>query len=277
MWTTLVTVIRKVNRDEEYDRFLSDRKKEGIRIVEIEPEQIYGLLQREPLRQPFLKEESLLLTDVPKVAIEAKKAEIALLGLEWKNGLPMLHVPYVAQGLEDISESYLHMVYQRFHQQPVLIAETEHLYIREIVCEETEDFFALCNEAGLQIKGMQDEDFIKAYQKYQYGLYGYGFWSLIEKESGAWVGIAGVEDREREGEAYLELGYAIIPEKRRRGYAREACLAILEYMREEQAAEGKIKCFVPKENIASQHTAQSIGFLQTEDIFDVFYCYERVL
>lgn len=281
MWTTLVVVIRKENRGEEYSRFLSEREKEGIRVVEMEPEEIGGLLQRGTLRQPFsenfCKEESLLLTDVPETARKARNAGIALLGLEWKGTAEMRQIPYVVQGLEDISEQYLRMVYQRFYHLPLWIAETERLYIREVTCEESEGFFDLCKEAGFKIEGVENADFIRAYQDYQYALYGYGFWSLIEKESGDWVGIAGVENREWKGEDYLELGYAVIQEKRRRGYAREACLAILQYMKEEQETEGKIKCFVPKENLASQRTAQSIGFLQTKDVFDVFYCYERIL
>lgn len=284
MWTTLVTVIRKINRDRELDVFLAGIRKNGIRVVEIDPEQIYRLLGTKKPGQPFLHEESLVLTDVPKAAEEAKKSGIAVLGLERGNGLHIRHADYVLQGLDGIQTEYLRMVYQRFHKEPLVIAQTERLCIRELVCEDADNFWQLYREAGLQLTGIpkcseraEQEQFLKAYMDCQYRFYGYGYWALVDRISGKWIGIAGAEDREREGEYYLELGYAVIPEKRRQGYAREACLAVMRFLKEESEQEKIIKCFVPRGNIASQRTAQSIGMLQTEDIFDEFYCYQRML
>lgn len=284
MWTTLVTVIRKINRNNELYRFLAGIREKGIRVIEIEPEQIYRLLGTKDPGQPFPKDESLLLTDVPKAAGEAKKAGIAVLGLERENGLHIRHADYVVQDLEGIEAEYLKMVYQRFHKEPLVIAQTERLCIRELTCEDTEDFWQLYCEAGLRISsvpensdGAEQKQFLKAYIDCQYRFYGYGYWALTDRISGKWVGIAGVEDREQEGEYYLELGYAVIPEKRLQGYAREACLAVIQFLKEEAVSERIIKCFVPKGNIASRRTAQSIGMLQTEDVFEEFYCYQRML
>ncbi len=328
MWRTLVTVIQKVNRDEELDRFLMSVKEAGICVTELEPEEICGLPGDENLRQPFVAQacqeelvqkevlqEELVLTDIPQVAAAVKRAGIALLGLEWKGGEPIFTAPYVAQGLDGIDAAYLRMVYKRFHGEPLVIAETERLCIRELICEEAESFISLGREAGLVIKGISESreapeevdmpedreapeevdkpengeakkgtvaaqarrEFMKAYIEGQYGLYGYGIWAVTDRESGGLLGIAGVEDRETEGEAYLELGYAVEEQWRRQGIAKEACLAIIEYLQQELELKGKIKCFVPKGNIASQMTAQSIGMLQTKEIFDKFYCYERIL
>lgn len=284
MWTTLVAVIQQKNRERELGHFLTEIRGAGISVLEIEPEQIYRLLGESSPRQPFVKQESLLLTDVPKVAIEAEHAGIALLGLEWKGGFHIPHAAYVVQSLEDIDADYLRMVWQRFHHQPLVIAQTQRLYIRELAGDESEIFCELAMEAGLRLKDMPEHpseeeksEFLQAYIRYQYGFFGYGIWALVEKESGELIGIAGIEDRENDGEDYLELGYAVLPKKRRQGYAREACEAILAYVRERMERKGKIKCFVPKENVASRRTAQSIGMLQTEDIFDVFCCYEWIL
>ncbi|MBP3543880.1 MAG: hypothetical protein J6J86_06600, partial [Lachnospiraceae bacterium] len=98
MWKTLVTVIQKVNRDEELDRFLMSVKEAGICVTELEPEKICGLPGDENLRQPFMAqacEEELVLTDLPQVAAAVKHAGIALLGLEWKGGAPIFAAPYV--------------------------------------------------------------------------------------------------------------------------------------------------------------------------------------
>lgn len=284
MWTTLVAVIQQKNRGKELEYFLAEIRSAGICVLEIEPEWMYRLFGENNSRQPFVKQESLLLTDVPKVAIEAGHAGIALLGLEWKGGLHIPHAAYVVQSLEDVDADYLRMVWQRFHHQPLVIVQTQRLCIRELVCGEAEIFCELAMEAGLRLKDMpkhpseeERNEFLQAYIRYQYGFFGYGIWALVEKKSGELVGIAGIEDRDNGGETYLELGYAVLPKKRRQGYAREACEAILAYVRERMERKGKIKCFVPKENVASRRTAQSIGMLQTEDIFDVFCCYEWIL
>lgn len=283
MWTTLVTAVRKSRRDRELDCFLSGIRSEGIRVIETEPEQFYGLSGNVNPRQPFRREDSLLLTDVSGAAKEAQKAGMAVLGLEKRNGSPIRHVDYVVQGLEGIDAGYLRMVYQRFHGEPLMIAQTERLCIRELICEDTDQFWRLYREAGFRMSGMpepaddQEREFLKAYIDYRYRFYGYGYWALTDRISGTWIGIAGAEEREQEGEYFLELGYAIVPEKRRQGYAREACLAVIRFLKEEAEEDRMIKCFVPKGNIASRRTAQSIGMLQTEDIFEEFYCYQRML
>lgn len=288
MWKTLVTVIQNVNKDAELADFLSAVKAAGICVKELAPEELCELPGDENPRQLFQvqkkRKEMLVLTDLPEIADRTMRAGIALLGLEWKGGAPITAAPYVTLGLDGIDTEYLHMVYKRFHGEPLVIAETERLCIRELVCSEAADFIRLGQEAGCRItditgteEGWDPEKFMKAYIRGQYALYGYGFWAVTDRTSGELLGIAGVEDREWAGEYYLELGYAVKKRWRGRGIAAEAGKAIIRFLREEPGIMGKIKCFVPKENIASQKTAQSIGMLQTEEIFNECYCYERIL
>lgn len=300
MWTTLVTVIQKVNRDEELDRLLMSVRETGICVTELEPEEMYGLPGDENLRQPFVaatcqtgmsrtdfagwKQEILVLTDIPWVADKAKQEGVALLGLEWKGSERIYAAPYIVQALDGIDIKYFSMVYKRSHGEPLVIAETERLCIRELIVEEAEAFMRLGREAGFVLKDMTpykveqvQQEFLQAYIDGQYALFGYGIWALTDRENGELLGIAGVEDRETEGETYLELGYAIEEKWRGQGLAKEAGLAIIEFLQQELEFRGKIKCFVPKGNVASRETAQSIGMLQTKDVFDEFYCYERIL
>lgn len=277
MWTTLISVISEKNRDSELDNFLAKIKEHGIQVIEIEPILYIKGYKAKAIRY----NESLLLTDTPIAAIAAKKAGIALVGVKKQGEKLPIPAPYILQELDGIQISYLNMVYNRFHHIPLIIAETERLVIQELVCDQVEMFFSLCQEAGLKteryhIKAedkIAQQQFLQTYIKNQYDFYGYGLWGLIEKGNNIWIGIAGVEDRKD----CLELGYAIVPEKRCMGYAKEACQAIFCYLETELGLEGKIKCFVPKENIASQKTAQSIGMLQAKDVFKEFYCYERIL
>lgn len=61
----------------------------------------------------------------------------------------------------------------------------------------------------------------------------------------------------------LELGYHIFPEYRKKGYAKEACRAAIEYAEEEF---GTVQFIVRigKENIVSKKVAESLGFVRTE-------------
>ena len=61
----------------------------------------------------------------------------------------------------------------------------------------------------------------------------------------------------------LEIGYHIFPEYRRKGYAKEACRAAIEYAEEEF---GTVQFIVRigKENIVSKKVAESLGFVRTE-------------
>ncbi len=273
MWTTLLVAVEEAAWDKELLPFLSQMKKEGLSIIRTES------LEWNNYKKSFDPYKSLLLTDQITAAKQAEHLKIAVLALEREGMDSIPHVPYVITSLEGIGRKYLSMVYQRFHGEPIVIAKTERLCIRELTKDEAELFIELCNEAALGTKRINCDptEYVEAYRRYQYGFYGYGFWALMDKKSGEWIGTAGVEQRENKEGQYLELGYAVTEKKRRQGYAKEACLAILAYLKEELALEGWIRCFVPKGNLASQRTAQSIGLLQAEDIFDKFYCYERIL
>ena len=133
-------------------------------------------------------------------------------------------------------------------------------------------------------RGFGSVEELEAYTKHQYTFYEFGFWALVEKETGDLIGVAGLkvpeEDGKEEqelvklelfngrenagdGEVVLELGYHIFPEYRRKGYAKEACRAAIEYAEEEF---GTVQFIVRigKENIVSKKVAESLGFVRTE-------------
>ena len=118
-----------------------------------------------------------------------------------------------------------------------------------------DDFYELwANQVG---RGFGSVEELEAYTKHQYTFYEFGFWALVEKETGDLIGVAGLkvpeEDGKEEqelvklelfngrenagdGEVVLELGYHIFPAYRRRGYGLESCAGILEYGRRELEA-----------------------------------------
>mgnify|MGYP001447504673 FL=1 len=76
-------------------------------------------------------------------------------------------------------------------------------------------------------------EFTKNYIKNMYGFFEYGLWLVFEKKSGELIGRAGIENREIDGVTCCEIGYLIRRDMQHKGYAYEACQAILEYASDE--------------------------------------------
>lgn len=142
-----------------------------------------------------------------------------------------------------LSQGYLRRIWCRHRKIPVVVAETERLLIRESVEDDGEAFWKLYQDPACQefLEALPvEEQSVEAYRRYiaqyksgQYAFYEYGMWSAIEKVSGRCIGRAGLEQQNLpEGNLGLGLGYALLPEYRGKGYATEACQAILEYCRE---------------------------------------------
>jgi ribosomal-protein-alanine N-acetyltransferase len=58
-----------------------------------------------------------------------------------------------------------------------------------------------------------------------YARHGFGLWATVRKEDGRLMGRCGLLAQEVEGERHVEVGYALAPEFRGRGYATEAAVA----------------------------------------------------
>ncbi len=110
----------------------------------------------------------------------------------------------------------------------MVIDETERLIIKEI---ESSDLKAASELFEIYNNGTQSftEDMMKSYIEYAYGFYGYGYWGLYLRETGRLIGIAGF----REGSCPLEIGYAVLPDLRGKGYATEAVKSLVEFAKED--------------------------------------------
>lgn len=178
---------------------------------------------------------------------------------------------------EELSQAYLRRIWCKNKKLPVMIAETENLQIRESVEDDAEAFCELYNdEACRKYLELPPADDVQAYRKYikdyqngQYAFYEYGMWTLVEKNTGAVVGRAGLEQQTisvddvlkatdaMEEQIGIALGYAIHPQHRGKGYAVEACQAILTYCKECEYAE-KVYVMIHQENQASQAVYQKL-------------------
>lgn len=192
---------------------------------------------------------------------------------------------------EELPQAYLRRIWCNAQGIPVQIAETERLIIRESVVEDAEAFWKLYRDSecrkylqpppvnmeyGLSKEARERgvaayRRYIEEYRKGQYAFFEYGMWTVVEKKNGAVVGRAGLEQQaggvsqeqqkgqvdQEQQKMQVSLGYAILPEYRGRGYAVEACGAILDYCKE-CGYEDQVAVTIDDGNAASKGVYQKL-------------------
>lgn len=159
-----------------------------------------------------------------------------------------------------IDDAYLERIVRRSLGLPWRICETERLLIREFTMADGARVPAEPEEETESDKVFYTPELLDAYIRHQYRFCEYGIWALVRKSDGALVGTAGVAAGQEEdgqsgaGEAakseeWLELGYHIFRPYRRRGYAGEACEAVIAYARQELSC--RLRAAVKPDNTAS--------------------------
>jgi RimJ/RimL family protein N-acetyltransferase len=93
-------------------------------------------------------------------------------------------------------------------------------------------------------------------------LLGFGYWTVRDRATGAFVGTAGLADFARgipQLEGTPEAGWAFVPSAWGKGYATETVRAILDWTT--RALPGReVRCIVDPENAASMRVAEKAGF-----------------
>jgi RimJ/RimL family protein N-acetyltransferase len=87
-------------------------------------------------------------------------------------------------------------------------------------------------------------------------LHGYSMFSYIEKESGRWIGRGGPWSPE--GWPGNEVGWGVVPDAQRKGYAKEAATAAIDWAFDVLGWTEVIHCIDPR-NVASIAVAKSLG------------------
>jgi ribosomal-protein-alanine N-acetyltransferase len=89
----------------------------------------------------------------------------------------------------------------------------------------------------------------------------FGIWLLIERETSTVVGDSGFHGPPSP-QGILEIGYGIVPGRRRRGYATEAARALIGWARQQTGVEAVVAECEPA-NEASIRTLERLGFRLT--------------
>lgn len=150
--------------------------------------------------------------------------------------------------------------------------ETDRLFFRELVPSDAEDMFLLDSNPNVhrflgnnpQTDIQQSRDVIEFVRK-QYETNGIGRWAAIEKESGQFIGWAGLklERNVNDRAVFYDIGYRLQERFWGKGYATEATIAFLKYGFQELKAE-RINAYTDSDNKASQRILEKSGLKHIE-------------
>lgn len=171
---------------------------------------------------------------------------------------------------EELDAEYVEKVWRRLKGLPWDILETERLLVRETTVEDVDAFYDIYSEPSitehmdnLYPDVEEEKQYVRDYIAKVYTFFEFGVWTVVEKESGAVIGRAGISYRE--GFEEPELGFVIGVPWQGRGYAKEVCSAILDYARERLSFQ-EVQALVEPGNAVSLHLCAGLGLEVLEQV-----------
>ncbi len=172
--------------------------------------------------------------------------------------------PYAIENIQEMDLIYAERIYQRFQKIPWRITETKRCTIREM--EETDldavyEVYASPSitkyTEGLYENREEELEYTRSYIQNAYNFWGYGTWVIERKTDKKIIGRVGFNLRD--GYEEPELGFVIMENEQRKGYAFECCEAVLKEGKEEYEFE-RVQTLVKEGNKASVNLCQKLGF-----------------
>lgn len=218
---------------------------------------------------------TLYLTDDTSYYRDMRAAGIPVVGyLHAGNaGATFPQCPYLLSEPQWVDADSYHKIYERLLGLPWTILTTDRLVIREMTANDLDALYVLYDEEACRFMTplREDRDAERAelvsYIDKVYGLFGYGYWAMIHKETGQLIGRMGFAVNEGTGDS-IAFGYLVHPDYRRQGYAFEAAQAILAYARDVLQLP-RISAEVHADNEPSIAFLQKLGFCKKSVIENI--------
>ena len=172
---------------------------------------------------------------------------------------------FLIEDPDSCEREYLEKVYNRCIGEPLLIAETEHLLLREFVSSDAKALYGIVKEPGVrQFAEYPDDDFETFSDKLEsyriaYSYFDCGMWGMFLKSTGTLIGSCGIRYSSVEGEQVLELGYFVSSKFCGKGYAFEAAESAVKTAFEKLDAKS-VCARVRKDNERSVSLLKHLGF-----------------
>lgn len=222
----------------------------------------------------FAEKEVLYITDNSKTLKNLLKKNLYAIALyhDKNRDVSFADALYAVENVEELTYKAYDEVYRRLAGIPWDILETQRLKVRESTVGDVKEFYRIYREPSITYYMedlFQDPDeenvYMEAYIRQIYGFYGFGMWTVLLKNTGHVIGRAGLSIRE--GYELPELGFVIDVSHQGRGYALEACRAILTYAKEELCFE-QVQALVRQENEASINLLKKLEFQYERNVVE---------
>lgn len=183
-------------------------------------------------------ENCLVIEDSAIGLLAAKTAGMARIGfLNTNTGKQnMDDVEYVIEGFHEVNTKFILHIYQRLHEEPVTIRETERLIIRELSVNDISRMYQIYQSKEIREFVDDIDDYLaieiekhRAYIKNVYTFYGYGYWGVFDKNTQELIGRCGIQNNIIDDVPEIELGYLIATSHWGKGFGHECTEAVLDY------------------------------------------------
>lgn len=152
--------------------------------------------------------------------------------------------------------------------------ETERLLLRPMTADDVENHIAMMQEPAVarfltpdhKPRSREEEWRAAASVLGHWQIRGYGWFSVFEKETGAWAGRVG--PWMPEGWPGLECGWSISSRHWGKGYAPEAAIATVRWTFDRFPDLARIISVIDPDNVNSQRVAKKIGEEKSGEVFE---------
>lgn len=153
-----------------------------------------------------------------------------------------------------------------------MIIETERLLLREMTENDFEALYKVLSDSDImqhypytlddaRVQGWINKNIER------YRIFGFGLWAVCLKETGEMIGDCGLTMQLINGQIKPEIGYHIRGDKQRKGYAKEAAIAVRDWTFNNTPF-NVIYSYMKYTNEPSIKTAISYGCKQTDEFVD---------
>ena len=156
-----------------------------------------------------------------------------------------------------------------------MILETERLLLREYMPEDYDAVYAMVSDPETMRYYPKPYDAAGARRWIDWSLqnyreHGFGWWAVILKETGECIGDCGLTMQPIDGENLPEIGYHLRKEFWRKGYGKEAALAVRDWVFTHTDL-GCVYSYMVQSNVGSWATAEAMGMQRLREYTDAIY------
>ena len=150
--------------------------------------------------------------------------------------------------------------------------ETERLLLREMTDDDFQALYKVLADSDIMQHYPYTFDEVRVRNWIErnierYRVFGFGLWAVCLKETDEMIGNCGLTMQLIKGEIKPEIGYHIRADKQRKGYAKEAAIAVRDWTFNNTPF-NIVYSYMKHTNEASAQTAMSYGCKQVDNFFD---------